>query len=449
MIDLPSISGFAVDRPLSIGVLCLEGTGHLNPMFAICRALRARGHRLTMIGSVDSEAPVRAAGLDYRCLGSPELPLGTLATHRQNLSKLSGWNATRYSTEGIVGYTRILLRDVPPVLEELKLDGLLIDQYILGGRTIAERIGVPMINFCGAMMLNAEDYVPPFLFGWQYRRDAIGWARNRIGRWVVRRMFQFLMSEINYYRQLWKLAPHRGIPDTFSPLAQLVPIPPEFDFPRESLPSHLHYVGPLPSAAGRSLTDFDFSQLDGRPLVFASFGTLQNEIRSLYEKLAAAAAQLPVQLVVSMGGGGLYIDRLVGDPLVVPFAPQLELLQRARLTVTHGGLNTVMESLCWGVPLVVVPIANDQPGIAARVQRHGLGEKLRLLNITSEMLRTAMHKVLFDAHYRENALKMRSAIERMGGLPLAVKVIEQALTTRLPVPSGRVQRQGDDPKTYP
>jgi zeaxanthin glucosyltransferase len=448
MINSPPISNLAVERLLRIGVLCPEVSGHLNPMFAVCRALQARGHRLTMVGSLDGEARVRAAGLDYRSLGAPELPLGTWAIHLQKLSELSGWNATRYTMESLGEYTRILLRDVPLVLEELKLDGLLVDQFILAGRTIAERIGIPMVNFCGAMMLNVDAYVPQFFFGWQYRRDAIGWVRNRFGYWVMERMVQSVMGEIDRYRRLWKLTPHRDIYDAFSPLAQLVPIPREFDFPRESLPNHLHYVGPLPSAAGRSPADFDFSRLDGRPLVFASFGTLQNEIRPLFEKLAAAAAQLPVQLVISMGGGGLHLDRLDGDPLVVPFAPQLELLRRARLTVTHGGLNTVMESLCWGVPLVAVPIANDQPGIAARVQWHGLGEKVRLSNITSEKLRTAMHKVLVDALYRENASRMRSAIERMGGLPLAVKLIEQAITTRLPVPSGWVQQtrrsKGDD-----
>ncbi len=436
MINLPSIYGFAVDRPLKIGVLCLEVSGHFNPMFAICQALQECGHRLTMVGSIDGEDRVRSAGLEYRSLNSPELPLGTLALHQQKLSKLSGWKATLYSSEGVKAYTRILLRDAPQIMEELKLDGLLVDQYILAGRTIADRIGIPMVNFCGAMMLNLDAYVPPFFFGWQYRRDAVGWVRNRFGRWVMERMFQSAMVEINRYRRLWKLTPHLDIHDAFSPLAQLVPIPPEFDFPRESLPKHLHYVGPLPSAAGRSRADFDFSRLDGRPLVFASFGTLHNEIRPLFEKLATAAAQLPVQLVMSMGGGSPQLDRLAGDPIVVPFAPQLELLQRARLTVTHGGLNTVMKSLCGGVPLVAVPIANDQPGIAARLQWHGLGEIVKLSNLTSEMLRTAMHKVLVDAHYRENALRMRSAIERVRGLPLAVKLIEQAITTRQPVPSG-------------
>jgi len=161
MINSFSISDLAVDRPLRIGVLCLEVSGHLHPMFAISRALQARGHRVTMVGSIDGEARVRAAGLDYRSLGSPELPLGTVALHQQGLSKLSGWKATLYSSGSIGAYTRILLRDVPPVLEELKLDGLLVDQYILAGRTIAERIGIPMVNFCGAM-LNVDAYVPPF-----------------------------------------------------------------------------------------------------------------------------------------------------------------------------------------------------------------------------------------------------------------------------------------------
>ena len=260
MINSPPISDLAVDRPLRIGVLCLEGSGHLNPMFAICRALQARGHRLTMVGSIDGEARVRAAGLDYQSLDSPELPPGTWPIHQQKLSKLSGWSATRYTMQTLGAYTRILLRDAPQVLEQLQLDGLLVDQTILTGRTIAERIGIPMVNFCGAMMFNVDAYVPQFVFGWQYRRDAIGWVRNRFGYWVMERMVRWVMGEINRYRRLWNLTPHRDIHDAFSPLAQLVLIPPEFDFPRESLPNHLHYVGPLPSAAGRSPADFDFSR---------------------------------------------------------------------------------------------------------------------------------------------------------------------------------------------
>ncbi|MFZ0710133.1 MAG: glycosyltransferase, partial [Terrimicrobiaceae bacterium] len=57
-----------------------------------------------------------------------------------------------------------------------------------------------------------------------------------------------------------------------------------------------------------------------------------------------------------------------GSPIVVPFAPQLELLRRAALTITHAGLNTALESLNQGVPMVAIPIPNDQPEVASRLE---------------------------------------------------------------------------------
>ncbi|WLT39734.1 hypothetical protein NON20_10065 [Synechocystis sp. B12] len=64
---------------------------------------------------------------------------------------------------------------------------------------------------------------------------------------------------------------------------------------------------------------------------------------------------------------------LPGNPLVVNYAPQLELLQRTALTITHAGLNTTLECLNNAVPMVAIPIANDQPGVAARIAWAGVG----------------------------------------------------------------------------
>ena len=71
------------------------------------------------------------------------------------------------------------------------------------------------------------------------------------------------------------------------------------------------------------------------------------------------------------------------DPITVPFAPQLELLKRAAVCITHAGLNTALESLTNGVPMVAIPITNDQPGVAARVRWTRSGEvvPLKKLNV--------------------------------------------------------------------
>ncbi|RQH11362.1 glycosyl transferase family 1, partial [Okeania hirsuta] len=75
------------------------------------------------------------------------------------------------------------------------------------------------------------------------------------------------------------------------------------------------------------------------------------------------------QLVMSLGGSATpeSLPNLPGNSLVVKYAPQLELLQKATLTITHAGMNTTLECLNNAVPMVAIPIAFDQPGVAARV----------------------------------------------------------------------------------
>jgi len=53
--------------------------------------------------------------------------------------------------------------------------------------------------------------------------------------------------------------------------------------------------------------------------------------------------------------------------IVVSYAPQIEVLRRSSLCITHAGLNTVLESLSNAVPMLALPITNDQPGVAARI----------------------------------------------------------------------------------
>jgi zeaxanthin glucosyltransferase len=127
--------------------------------------------------------------------------------------------------------------------------------------------------------------------------------------------------------------------------------------------------------ASRAAVPFSWEALNGKPLIYASLGTIQNQQLEVFIRIAEACAHLDAQLVIALGGGGSpeALPTLPGDPQVVGFAQQLELLQRAALTITHAGLNTVLESLRCGVPVVAIPIANDQPGVAARVAWSGCG----------------------------------------------------------------------------
>ena len=107
-------------------------------------------------------------------------------------------------------------------------------------------------------------------------------------------------------------------------------------------------------------------------------------------------------------------------------APQLELLKRATLCITHAGLNTALESLGQGVPMVAIPIGYDQPGVAARVAHHGVGQFVEIEDLTVERIRRLTEEVLENPHYREKARWFQKVIARTRGLDVAADVIERA-----------------------
>jgi MGT family glycosyltransferase len=180
---------------------------------------------------------------------------------------------------------------------------------------------------------------------------------------------------------------------------------------------------------------FPWERLTGQPLFYASLGTIQNRQLDRFVTLAEACRHLDAQLVISLGGGCAPEDLppLPGSPLVVGRAPQLELLQRASLTISHGGLNTVLESLAAGVPLVAIPIANDQPGVAARLVWSGAGAVVPLRRLTAPRLRAAIERVLADGEVRAQAQRLQAAIQRCGGVGRAADLIERALASGQPV----------------
>jgi MGT family glycosyltransferase len=219
------------------------------------------------------------------------------------------------------------------------------------------------------------------------------------------------------------------ITDAWSDRLQISQQPEAFEFPRRELPKHVRFVGPLRLPGGYQPVPFPWERLDGRPLIYASLGTLQNRVAGTFRIIAEACNGLDAQLVISTGNGVSpeALGNLPGDPIVVSYAPQLDLLRRATLAVTHAGLNTVLEALATGTPMVAVPVTNEQPGIAARVVWVGAGEAIAHKHLTPQALRSAVVRVLSDPSYRTAAERVRNSIQAGGGAPRAAELIEQSL----------------------
>ncbi|NEQ63559.1 MAG: glycosyl transferase family 1, partial [Moorea sp. SIO4A1] len=95
--------------------------------------------------------------------------------------------------------------------------------------------------------------------------------------------------------------------------------------------------------------------------------------------------------------------------------------------------NTTLESLSNGVPMVAIPITNDQPGVAARIAWTGTGEVIPLKKLSVEKLQKAIKLVLTEDSYKKNALRLQEAIKRAGGVSRAADIIEQVAHTGKPV----------------
>jgi len=411
-----------------IGAFCFPGTGHINPITALARCLQQRGHTVVIFGIADTEPLVKAAGVEFHLIGESDYPLGTLKKLDQRLSEYRGLATFRFTVERVKNTALMVLRDGPQAVRSAGVDALLVDEADMGG-SVAEHLGLPYISIACFPPLIEDDRIPPFCFGWNIGRSWLSRLRNRLGFRLLSRIAAPIFSAVNRQRRAWDLKPYQRSTDALSPLAQIAQLPAALEFDVDRRSSVLHYTGPFVDPAHRPSVDFPWDRLDGRPLVYASLGTLQNISQDIFRVIADACTGLGVQLVISLGGGlnTEQLGALSGDPLVVRYAPQLELVKRATLVITHAGLNTTLESLAEGVPLVCIPLGNDQPGVATRVAARGAGLVLSRRQLNAKRLRAAVQAILENESYRRAARSVQASMAQVNGLQRAADIIEDAL----------------------
>lgn len=410
---------------MHFGIISPPVPGHIHPFGALGRELIARGHRVTFIQMQDVEARARAEGLEFASVGESDHPAGSLPQSLEQLGRLQGLAALRFTIRAVTRTTEMICRDAPAVVRGAGIDMLLVDQTEPAGGAVAEQAGIPFVTVCNALALNREATVPPPFTSWGYGGQWWERARNSVGYAVSDRIMSPVSSVLAAWRKKWGLRPLSTPEESFSSLAQISQQTEAFDFPRRELPPTFHYAGPLRNASAAEVP-FPWEKLDGRPLVYASLGTLQYSKNAVFQCFAEACDGLDVQLVMAHCGGldQEAIAKLPGKPVAVHYAPQMQVLARARLALTHAGLNTVLDSLTHGVPLVAVPITYEQPAIAARLRFTGTGRSLSLGSLTAGRLRETIRAVLQDPSYSKNVQRVAESIRAAGGAPKAADIIE-------------------------
>ena len=219
-----------------IGLMCPTASGHLNPMTTLGYELHQRGHRVNLVGTPDAQTKTEAAGLEFLAIGKSKFPPGSMKKSLSELGELSGTEALRFTVELFKQVTSVVLDEAPTTIQQAGIELLLIDQTSFGASSVAERLKLPFISVCCALMINREASIPPINVPWKYSPAWWAQLRNQAGYKLIDKLAKPIVDVQADYRQQWNLPVLKSANLAFSPLAQLSQQPPEFEYPRKALP---------------------------------------------------------------------------------------------------------------------------------------------------------------------------------------------------------------------
>lgn len=362
---------------MRVAFVLIPEKGHVNPYIGPAQALQEMGHTVEVLAPGDLSAQCVAAGLSFRALpGSSDRPThgAALVELIQDRERLAQW----------IG--QLLLDNLEEQTARLAqclegADAVVADPLYYAASLAAEARGLPWVSMSNSL----NPVLPPDLDS-----DLLRTVRG-------------LQRPPGRYAGCDRLSPYLNIAFTTEALCGPV--------------EDVHLVGP--SFPLRSRGDEAALQPlpEGRPVIYASFGSQIYHWPELFAKLGAANPG--AELVLSVGDlpgpfPGCHVYR---------YAPQLEILKRARVFVTHGGANSFMEAIAANVPMLVSPMCNDQFHQAYFTKRSQCGLVTDLRSATVEEIRNDLRQLLDDGPQRQ-AMARLSATYQVDGARAAARLIE-------------------------
>ena len=388
----------------------MQAHGHVNPMLPLLQELVSRGDEAVVYVTREFEAAVRHTGASLRLLDD-SLGIPSSFAGMPGLGGGAG-AAMKKAMPMLMGLMRRSLHATPGLVEQARAeraDCVVYDPMAVWGRSAGKMLGLPAAIFQtsfglshsptiqNAMRVNMKGPPPPS-------------ALLAIARLM-------LTSEVMHWRHgMPRMNPRsafRSVEDL-----NIIPVPRKYQPDAGNFDERFLFVGPsvLPR---NDRGDFPLERLEGKPVLLISLGTTPMNMRPDFYKACFEAFRDTRWQVVMACGKSLDPATLGPAPanvLVRQHVPQLEVLERARVFLTHGGMNSTMEGLWHGVPLAVFPQFADQPLNASRVTELGLGITLSAQEaLDPKALRESIERLDADPGYRTRLAEFQKELREAGG----------------------------------
>jgi zeaxanthin glucosyltransferase len=420
----------------TIGFFPLHETSHVNATFGLARKLKSRGHRVCYLAIPDFEEYVRSQGFEFMPFLPALFPKGSqrqIASDPPAAGKL--WKKA---------FEMLCRGELDEPIKHCGFDLLVVDTWAQQLALIAYKVGVPAILLSPTLPVTRDTRLPP-------ASEAIIpgslVARLKIRLWWLKydlhRLKLYLKKEtVDYVRPMRAIAESANYPlkhfDTTGPspvlklFPELILCPQAFDLPRSKKDGRIRYIGALVDLQRKENVAFPWDRLsDGKKLVYCALGTLSYRFGGAQKFLRmiidAVAARPDWQLVMSIGDHLNVDDFHPLPPNVIPVnrAPQLQVLRRASVIITHGGLNTIKESILLGVPMIIFPWS--RPVNAVRVVYHGLGLMSEVDKVSVPLIQSMIDTIDRDPSYAARIEAMKKKFMELEDSAFGAEVVESFL----------------------
>ncbi len=385
--------------------------GHVFPAIALGRALRGRGHEVTIETWEERREAVEGAGLgfaaaeEYRMFPPPD-PDSPEGAHAAEAAKA-----------------------LLPLLEEMRPHAVVSDILTLAPALAAEKAGVPLATLIPHIYPVVEPGLPFFAVGLQPPRTPVGRAVWRTGQRALNIGLEHGRRDLNRQRARLDLPSVERFHGGISPDLALVGTFPQLEYPRR-WPPGVEVTGPMTFEIPHPEIELPAGD---EPLVLIAPSTAHDSGNHLVRTALAALADEPVRVVATTN------RVLPQSPIEVPANAILvdwlsysQLMPAASLVISHGGHGTVARALSAGTPVLICPIIGDMSETAMRVSWAGCGLSLPWRLCRPVPLRWAARKLLHDRTFAERTGGLATWARDNDGAVRGAELVETLARNRLP-----------------
>ena len=367
----------------------LPYAGHTNPTLPLARELVRRGHRVDYVNEESFRGRIEAVGASF-------VPYRNYPEHPgEEQRKRSSFRAAFDTAMALPG----------------PYDLLIYEMFFYPGIEIARRKGVPCVR--------------------QFSQPAWSEATWRQAPGMFKLSARLIDRQVLSGKDARRMGfPRSSLRDGVigsRPDLNIVYLPEAFQACRDSFGGDYLFLVPEPATAP-SGTVVPYERMT-KPVVYISLGSIISN-RGFCRECIRAFGGKPFSVILNTGKvPPESLGRIPENIFAYGFVPQVEVLSRTDVFLTHCGMNSINEALSLGVPMVAMPFINDQITNADRLVELGVARRVRSFPSSGRELYRAVSEVLENRTYREKAAAMRDSIRRQTGWDEVIGRIESTLTS--------------------